>query len=105
MDLTIEPIASINMQGLEALAETRLGTEPSAAVSTRFGALLEEGTAEIERNVHAAEAAARDMAAGKPVDLHEVMISLEKASLSVQVFLQVRNKLVESYQDLMRMQM
>jgi flagellar hook-basal body complex protein FliE len=47
----------------------------------------------------------RDLAAGKPVELHEVMISLEKARLSVQTFVQVRNKLVESYQDLMRMQM
>jgi flagellar hook-basal body complex protein FliE len=32
------------------------------------------------------------------------MIKLERARISVQVFVQVRNKVVESYQDLMRMQ-
>jgi flagellar hook-basal body complex protein FliE len=39
------------------------------------------------------------------VALHDVMIALERGRLAVQTFVQVRNRLVESYQDLMRMQL
>jgi flagellar hook-basal body complex protein FliE len=44
------------------------------------------------------------LAAGEPIDLHEVMLARETASLDFQLALQVRNKLVEAYQDVMRMQ-
>ncbi len=37
-------------------------------------------------------------------DLHSVMIALEKADLSFQVMMQVRNKIVQAYQELMRAQ-
>jgi flagellar hook-basal body complex protein FliE len=47
---------------------------------------------------------AMELAAGEPIDLHEVMLSRETASLHMQLALQVRNKLVEAYQDVMRMQ-
>lgn len=38
------------------------------------------------------------------VDLHEVMISLQKANVSFQSMIQVRNKLVTAYQEIMNMQ-
>ncbi len=38
------------------------------------------------------------------VDLHEVMISLQKANVSFQSMVQVRNKLVTAYQEIMNMQ-
>lgn len=44
------------------------------------------------------------LALGGSGNLHEVMIRLEESRTSFQLFLQVRNRLVESYQDLMRMQ-
>ncbi len=37
-------------------------------------------------------------------DVHQVMISLEKADLSFQLMMQIRNKLIEAYQEIMRMQ-
>jgi flagellar hook-basal body complex protein FliE len=41
---------------------------------------------------------------GKNVSLHQAMISMEEASVSFQLMLEVRNKLLDSYQELMRMQ-
>jgi flagellar hook-basal body complex protein FliE len=38
-------------------------------------------------------------------ELHEAMLSLEKASLSLKLLVQVRNKMVEAYQELSRMNM
>ena len=48
---------------------------------------------------------AENFAAGDPnVNLHEVMIDLQKASVSFQEMIQVRNRLVSAYQDIMNMQ-
>jgi len=41
---------------------------------------------------------------GKNVSLHQVMISMEEANISFQMMVEVRNKLLDSYQELMRMQ-
>ena len=70
-----------------------------------FASLMQRELGGLNTSVAAAETAMRDLAAGKAVELHDVMISLERARISVQTFVQVRNKLIESYQDLMRMQM
>ena len=60
--------------------------------------------AETNRLAQASEALQNEAATGGDVDLHDVMIAGEKANLALQVTLQVRNKLVEAYQDVMRMQ-
>lgn len=44
------------------------------------------------------------LAAGENVDLHQVMIASQKASITLEATLQVRNKVVEAYQEIMRMQ-
>jgi len=44
------------------------------------------------------------LATGQVDNLHQVMIGLEEAKLSFQLLVQVRNKLLEAYQDIMRMQ-
>jgi flagellar hook-basal body complex protein FliE len=46
----------------------------------------------------------RSMVTGESRELHEVMIAVEKASISFQFLTQVRNKAVEAYQEVMRMQ-
>lgn len=79
---------------------TQDATAPGA-----FATLLQRELGDLNANLGAAEKAMSDLAAGKPVELHEVMISLERARIGVQTFVQIRNKLIESYQDLMRMQM
>ncbi|WP_243386855.1 flagellar hook-basal body complex protein FliE [Bacillus kexueae] len=41
---------------------------------------------------------------GKPVELHNVMIASEKAGILLQTTIEVRNKAIEAYQEMMRMQ-
>ncbi|MEB3222975.1 MAG: flagellar hook-basal body complex protein FliE [Candidatus Sericytochromatia bacterium] len=62
------------------------------------------GLDEVTRLQQGAERLANEAAIGGDVDLHDVMIASEKASVAMQLTLQVRNKLVEAYQDVMRMQ-
>ena len=45
------------------------------------------------------------MAAGEAADLHQVMIALEEAGVAMDLLLEIRNKLVDAYQSLMRMPM
>ena len=102
MNWAIEPVSSVTA------ATGALGGVDSAmpsAIPDDFSKLLAGQIGELNSSVMNAEAAMTDLAAGKPVELHEVMISLERARITVQTFVQVRNKLVESYQDLMRMQL
>ena len=44
------------------------------------------------------------LAKGQNVDLHEVMIASQKSSVTMQLTLEVRNKAIEAYQEMMRMQ-
>ena len=46
----------------------------------------------------------QDLAAGKTDNIHHLMLSLGDAKLSLQLLVQVRNKLLEGYQDILRMQ-
>src|ERR1044071_5123474 len=50
-----------------------------------------------------ADASSLALAKGDPVDIHEVMLNTEQASLGFSMALQVRNKLVDAYQEVMRM--
>jgi len=72
--------------------------------ATGFGKALMNAIEGLDSVQKAADDKAMELATGEPVDLHDVMISRETASLHMQLALQVRNKLVEAYQDVMRMQ-
>ena len=102
-------IAALNAESMTAPTATGAWNPGVLAASPAspngFAQLMQRELGEINASLGTAETSMRDLAAGKPVELHEVMIDLERARLSVQTFVQVRNKLVESYQDLMRMQL
>ncbi|MBI2885983.1 MAG: flagellar hook-basal body complex protein FliE [Chloroflexi bacterium] len=51
-----------------------------------------------------ADASLMQLAAGQPVELHQVMLAMEEASIGFQLALQVRSKILEAYQDVMRTQ-
>jgi flagellar hook-basal body complex protein FliE len=70
----------------------------------KFFDLLKEGLREVNTAVQHSEKASLDMAAGKPVNLHETMLSVTKAELALNLAVQMRNKMVEAYQEVMRMQ-
>lgn len=50
-----------------------------------------------------ADQAVEQLHSGQAGNLHEVMISLEKADISMRLFVQLRNKAVDAYQEIMRM--
>ena len=70
-----------------------------------FAQVLQNTIAQVNQTQQEAEGLAAKFAAGESTDnLHEVMISLQKANISFQEMVQVRNKLVSAYNDVMNMQ-
>ncbi len=104
MDATLAAIASV-ASGPAFLPPPPAAAPADASAPGAFARLLQHEVGALDDTLQSAEAGMRDLAADKPVELHDVMIGLERARISVQTFVQVRNKLVEAFQDLMRMQL
>ena len=77
----------------------------NAAGQVDFAQALKSAIDQVNQTQQQAQSLAQDFAAGDGnANLHEVMISLQKANVSFQEMIQVRNKLVSAYQDVMNMQ-
>lgn len=81
------------------------GPSPVGKTVDGFTRALSEALGTLTQLQQEADALSLQLAAGEPVELHDVMLAQERASLGMQLALQVRNKLVEAYQDIMRMQL
>jgi len=89
---------------LETLPLTPSGSEARVGSGKSFGSMLSEAVGETERLRRTADAAVADLAAGRNVSIHKTMIAMEKASISFKLMMQVRNKVISAYQEIMRMQ-
>jgi flagellar hook-basal body complex protein FliE len=89
------------------LEATALAPSPSPSGSESvktFSTWLDQQIKTTNTDIVAADDAVRRMAVGEPVNLHQVMVRLERAKLQFELVMQVRNKLLDAYQDLLRMQ-
>lgn len=92
---------------VDSVGQAALITEEglaSAASAAPFSQRLQAEVESVNAKLVTAETELRDLAAGKQGNIHHVMLALEDARLSFQLLVQVRNKVVEAYQDLLRMQ-
>lgn len=71
---------------------------------TSFEALIANGIDAVNTQLQGGEQMLARAAAGDGISLHQVMLKLEESRLGFQLMLQVRNRLLESYQEVMRMQ-
>jgi len=79
--------------------------EEKAAAKVDFAAVLKNSLDQVNDAQHKAEQLSQRFALGDDsVNLSDVMISMQKAGISFQATVQVRNKLVSAYQDIMNMQ-
>lgn len=80
------------------------GTQPTAASTGAFSDVLSQMVREVDTKQHVAGDSVNALLSGQNVPLHQTMVAMEEASISFQLMVEVRNKLLESYQELMRMQ-
>jgi flagellar hook-basal body complex protein FliE len=81
------------------------GSAPQAAATKKsFSDIMEKLVGEVDGTMKAADAEKAKVLSGESTNLHQAMISMQEAGVAFSVMVEVRNKLVESYQEIMRMQ-
>lgn len=80
---------------LQPISETTTGD-----VLSNFQKSMNSGLSSVNDKVVAADRAQEAFAAGENISVHDVMIAAEKSSLSMQMAMQLRNKLINAYTEL-----
>ena len=106
------------MSGIEAVLPVGLGTDPmigrlnsaanpapAASGQPDFAELLASGVRQVEAKLSQADDMVQRFALDDSVPLHKVTYALEEARLAVELAMQVRTRLIESYRELMNMQL
>jgi flagellar hook-basal body complex protein FliE len=99
--MMIEPLAPAT-----PLIDTALSAgEPSVATGTpNFSTWFSNELSAVNERLVQSDQDSQALATGSVQSLHDVMIRMEEARQSFQLLLQVRNRLLEAYQDVMRTQ-
>jgi flagellar hook-basal body complex protein FliE len=95
------PISPISAPGLAAPLVAS-GTAASSGAS--FQNILHSAIQHVEASSASADAAVKNYLGGGPQELHSTILATQSAELDFEMFLQVRNKVVSAYEEIMRMQ-
>src|SRR5919204_5233135 len=97
------PISSLG--GVSPFGPRLPGAAASAGqpAGADFGSALKQAIGALDQLGAQADASSLALAKGDPIDIHEVMLNMEQASLGFSMAVQVRNKLVDAYAEVMRM--
>jgi len=87
----------VNNSGINKIATT-------AEVHKNFSSFLKESIEQVNAAQIQSDAVTEKLVRGENIDLHTVMITSQKSSIMLQTTLEIRNKAVEAYQEIMRMQ-
>ncbi|ORM73683.1 flagellar hook-basal body complex protein FliE [Pantoea wallisii] len=102
--MSIQAIDGV-LQQLQLTSLQASGKSNESANQMDFGATMKAALDKISSTQTAARAQAQDFEMGKPgIQLNDVMVDLQKSSISMQMGIQVRNKLVNAYTEMMSMQ-
>ena len=96
-DLLINSLGQANLPTPAGQAET-------GAADGSFAELLSNAVAETSKLQEQSNEEVQKLIAGEVQDVHTALIAVQKADLSFQMMMQVKNKLVAAYEEVMRMQ-
>lgn len=99
------PIAALTPVALGLpLAPPSASPPPVQAGGTSFGGIMDSLLSNAADSHQGAQAALRSLAVGETDNLHSVMLRMAQADLAFRLVLEVRNRLTEAYQEIMKMQ-
>ncbi|NLY39464.1 MAG: flagellar hook-basal body complex protein FliE [Firmicutes bacterium] len=99
----MEAISGTLLAAPKTLSAGRTAASPEKQ-ELSFGEMLQNALSGVNRLQKEADQAAMELLSGDTDNLHQVMLKVEEARLSLQLTVQVVNKLIQAYQDLSRMQ-
>ena len=100
--MVIAPI-SLNPISIPKAVSPSETASPQKNALESFSGILDKSIGAVNGLQQNADSAIQQFVAGK-LDIHDVMIEVEKASVAMQLTVQLRNKVLEAYQEVMRMQ-
>jgi len=77
---------------------------PAAGTGGAFGSVFRDAVDKVEQFRLNAEQSVERFLAGEGEELHQTVLATQKAEMAFELFLQVRNKVVQAYQEIMRTQ-
>ena len=101
-------ISPIELRALQQAGEVQLGPQRqelrTPETKDSFADMLTRAVGSVDQTMKTSEQSMQDFAAGKTENVHEVMINMQRAQLSFQMMVEIRNKAIETYQEISRMQ-
>jgi flagellar hook-basal body complex protein FliE len=97
-------VAALPISGLAGAAPLPGATGAPAVAGKGFGDALGQALGQVDALQKKADSAIGGLATGDVKDVHDVVLALNEADLAFKLMLQVRNKLVEAYQEINRTQ-
>ncbi|MBM3327915.1 MAG: flagellar hook-basal body complex protein FliE [Calditrichaeota bacterium] len=85
-------------------SEVRPLATPSPADQPGFGDVIKKLVSDVNSAQQSAETATNQMMTGELEDVHQVVVAMEEAQVSFRLLMEVRNRMVEAYKEVMRMQ-
>lgn len=95
---------SISPVSPQILSQTAAARGATPQPGQTVGASFEQALNSLSQSQSSSDALIQKLAAGENVDLHQVMIAAEQTDIKFRVALAMRDKLVEAYHEVMRMQ-
>jgi flagellar hook-basal body complex protein FliE len=92
------------LDGAGASGKAAAAAEEAAGTGS-FAGVLKSKLSELSALQADSASAVQDLATGRADDIAQTMLRIEQSSVSMQMAMQVRNKVIEAYQEVMRMQM
>lgn len=101
----IAAIGAVSASGPSEALMPSLAANASAPQGASFVQMISDGVDRVGHQAADADALVKSFIVNDQVPPHRVIYALEQAQLSLQLMLQVRNRVVEGYQEIMRMQL
>lgn len=96
-------ISSVVMNQPVTPAVTQTAATDNVKTDVSFSAMLKDAINEVNNTQATSDVYTNKLVNGQDVELHDVMIAAQKANVTLNTALSIRNKAVEAYQEVMRM--
>ena len=81
-----------------------VGGTAGAGAGKTFSDILTDSMEKVNLYQHQSDTAIKELVAGRNKNIHETMLTIERADTSLKLMMQVRNKILDAYREIMRMQ-
>lgn len=95
---------SQSTKSTSSLADSQLGSVSSASPGKSFADTFHDAVHEVNKLQKQADKGMQDLSTGKTDNIPEVMMAAEKADIALKLMVQVRNKIIDAYHEVMKMQ-